>query len=87
MLDIMLLDFMLKVAVVSAILFIIGYGLYNIYLWSKTKPKGAFVLLAILPLMSIFPIPPLAFKNMEAVEKKQHKHKEDSGDPPDELNL
>ncbi|MFT5521682.1 MAG: hypothetical protein ACI9IA_002287 [Enterobacterales bacterium] len=87
MLDFILLDFMLKIAVVSVILFIIAYGLYSIYLWSRTKPKGAFILLAILPLMSVFPIPPPAFKNMETVEKKQHKRKEDSGDPPDELSL
>jgi hypothetical protein len=86
MLDIILFDFMFKIFGVSMILFIIAFGLYNIYLWAKTKPKGAFVLLAILPLMSIFPIPPPTFKNMETVEKKQHKRKEDSGEPPDELN-
>ena len=84
MLDIGLLDFMLKILGVSVILFIIIYSLYAIYLWSRTKPKGAFVLLAILPLLSVFPIPPPAFKNMEMVEKKQHKRKENSGEPPDD---
>ncbi len=59
------------------------YILYKIYLWARGKSQGAFVLFAILPLMSFFPIPPSVPKSMENVEQKQHKQKEDSGVPPD----
>ena len=76
-------EFIVKIVILSSFLMVFFYGLHKIFLWARGKPKGAFVLLAILPMMSLFPIPPIAFKNMEVVEKKQHKRNEDSGDPPD----
>ncbi len=76
-------EFLLKIGILSIFLLMFFYILYKTYLWARGKPKGAFVLFAVLPLLSFFPIPPPVFKNMENVEQKQHKRKEDSGDPPD----
>ncbi len=77
-------ELIVKVVILSAFLMVFFYGLYKTFLWARDKPKGAFILLAILPMMSLFPIPPIAFKNMETVEKNQQKRNEDSGDPPDD---
>ncbi|WP_448566852.1 hypothetical protein [Thalassotalea ganghwensis] len=46
--------------------------------------KGAFLFLAIFPLISIFPIPPPVFKNVEKAKQEQRKRKEDNGDPPND---
>ncbi len=75
-------ELLIKVGLLSVFLLTFFYGLYKTFLWSRGKPKGAFVLFALLPLISFFPIPPPAFKNMENVEKKAYKRKEDSGEPP-----
>ncbi len=74
-------ELLLKIGVLSVFLFMFFYILYKIYQWARGKPKGAFVLFSILPLMSFFPIPPPIPKSMENVEQKQHKQKEESGDP------
>ncbi|WP_299807308.1 hypothetical protein [uncultured Shewanella sp.] len=58
--------------------------LYGMVFWGKKMSKGAFLFLAIFPLISIFPIPPPTFKNVEKAKQEQRKRKEDSGDPPDE---
>lgn len=58
--------------------------MHNLVIWGKKMPKGAFIFLAIFPLISIFPIPPPVFKNVEKAKQEQRKRKEDSGDPPDE---
>ena len=46
--------------------------------------KGAFLFLAIFPLIAIFPIPPPVFQNVEKAKQEQRKRKEDSGEPSDE---
>ncbi|MCF6437197.1 hypothetical protein [Pseudoalteromonas sp. MMG022] len=50
--------------------------------WGKKMPKGAFILLAFLPLISLFPIPPTVFKNVEKAKQEQPKKKEADGDGP-----
>ncbi|MEZ9821567.1 hypothetical protein AB4238_13235 [Shewanella sp. 10N.286.45.A1] len=70
---------------VGAIMFLILVNcLYKMVIWGKKMSKGAFIFLAIFPLISVFPIPPPAFKNVEKAKQEQHKRNEDSGDPPDE---
>lgn len=46
-------------------------------------PKGAFIFLAFFPLISIFPIPPPVFKNVDKAKQEQKKRKEDNGEPLD----
>ena len=47
-------------------------------------PKGAFVFLALFPLISIFPIPPQEIKKLERIKQEQVKKEDESGDPPNE---
>ncbi|WP_410007610.1 hypothetical protein [Pseudoalteromonas holothuriae] len=48
--------------------------------WGKKMPKGAFIFLALMPLISLFPIPPTVYKNVEKAKQEQRKRKEDNGD-------
>ncbi|MFS1422847.1 hypothetical protein [Shewanella sp. 10N.286.48.B5] len=55
--------------------------LKKVYYWAREMPKTAYILLAIFPLISIFPISPPQFKNVEKAKEQQIKRKEDNGDP------
>ncbi|MBE3674805.1 hypothetical protein [Pseudoalteromonas distincta] len=46
--------------------------------------KGAYLFLAFFPLISIIPIPPPTYENVQKAKQEQRKRKEDSGDPPDD---
>lgn len=48
--------------------------------WAKKMPKGAYLFMALMPLISLFPIPPPAFKNVAKAKQEQPKRKEDNGD-------
>lgn len=56
------------------------YSLASVVRWAKKMPKGAFLFLALFPLISIFPIPPLAFKDLEKLKQEQSKENQESGD-------
>ncbi|WP_207819308.1 hypothetical protein [Parashewanella curva] len=56
-----------------------AWGLFKIVKWAKGMPKAAFLVLAIFPLISIFPIPPPAFKNVEKAKIEQRKNKQNNG--------
>ncbi|OHU95161.1 hypothetical protein BIW53_10565 [Pseudoalteromonas byunsanensis] len=58
-------------------------GMFALVKWGKKMPKGAFILLAFIPLITIFPIPPTVFKNVEKAKQEQRKRKEDNGDGPE----
>ena len=73
----------LQISLLALLLIIIFYGLLKIINWAKGAPKGAFILLGIFPLLSLFPIPPSEFKNLDKTKYQQRKRKEDSGDPPE----
>ncbi|WP_377100785.1 hypothetical protein [Pseudoalteromonas xiamenensis] len=49
--------------------------------WAKKMPKGAYLLIAFLPLITLFPIPPPAFKNVEKAKQEQRKPKKQNDDP------
>ncbi|MDO6713107.1 hypothetical protein Q4567_20390 [Aliiglaciecola sp. 2_MG-2023] len=55
--------------------------------WAKRNSKGAFVFLAIFPLISLFPIPPSATESLDKQKREQIKRGEESGDPPDDMNV
>ncbi|MBH0090413.1 MAG: hypothetical protein V7683_06075 [Pseudoalteromonas distincta] len=46
--------------------------------------KGAYLFLAFFPLISIIPIPPPTYENVQKAKQEQRKRKEDSGDPLDD---
>ena len=78
-------DFTVLQFIVSSVLLIIGFWcLYLVVKWAKEMPKVAFLILAIFPLISIFPIPPPAFKNVEKAKVEQRKNKQNNGDSDDE---
>ena len=62
-------------------------ALFGLVVWGKKMSKGALLFLAIFPFITIFPIPPPQFKNVEKAKQEQRKKRENSGDPPsDEEN-
>ncbi|MBM7074597.1 hypothetical protein JQC92_21700 [Shewanella sp. 202IG2-18] len=78
-------DFTVLQFIVSSVLLIIGFWcLYRVVKWAKGMPKVAFLILAIFPLISIFPIPPPAFNNVEKAKVEQRKTKQNNGDSDDD---
>ncbi|WP_077286114.1 hypothetical protein [Cognaticolwellia aestuarii] len=63
---------------------VIVWAMYRMVVWSKRMPKGAFVFLAFLPLISIFPIPPQEIKKLERIKQEQIKNEDESSEPPNE---
>lgn len=55
-------------------------GMYRLIKWSKKMPKGAFVFLAIFPVLSLFPIPPQEISKLERIRHEQIKEEDESGD-------
>lgn len=70
--------------VVSLLLLIVFWAMVKIVIWGKTMSRGAFLFLSFFPLISLFPIPPPQFENIQKAKHEQRKRKEDSGDPPEE---
>ncbi|MDP6123975.1 MAG: hypothetical protein QGG61_08470 [Arenicellales bacterium] len=58
------------------------WGLYRLVRWARRRPKGALLFMALMPLLSFIPIPPMVIRNIERAKQEQRKRKEDSGDPP-----
>lgn len=69
---------------VFIVLFFLVFGL-KIVRWTKGMPKGAYLLMVLFPLISLFPIPPPAFKNIEKAKIEQRKkQKQDDDDDKNE---
>lgn len=68
---------------VTLLLLVVFWTMIKIVAWGKTMSRGAFLFLAFFPLISLFPIPPPQFENVQKAKQEQRKRKEDSGDPPD----
>lgn len=59
-------------------------GMVGLILWSKRMPKGAYIFLAIFPLISIFPIPGQEVKKLENIKQVKIKSEDESGEPKDD---
>ena len=70
--------------IVSMLLLLVFWAMMKIVAWGKTMSRGAFLFLSFFPLISLFPIPPPQFENVQKAKQEQRKRKEDSGDPPDD---
>ncbi|NMR27308.1 hypothetical protein HH219_17500 [Pseudoalteromonas sp. NEC-BIFX-2020_015] len=68
---------------VTLLLLVVFWTMIKIVAWGKTMSRGAFLFLAFFPLISLFPIPPPQFENVQKAKQEQRKRKEDSGDPPE----
>jgi|GEM_PF-1506415 len=49
--------------------------------WAKRRPAGAYVILAIFPLISLLPIPHSEIKKLQRIKQEQVQQKEESGEP------
>ncbi|XQF92654.1 hypothetical protein ACOBV9_16460 [Pseudoalteromonas espejiana] len=74
----------LLVTIVSALLLLIIWLLLKMIAWGKSMSKGAYLFLAFFPLISLMPIPPPTYENVQEAKQEHRKRKEDSGNPPDE---
>jgi hypothetical protein len=52
--------------------------------WAKRRPAGAYVILAIFPLISLLPIPHSEIKKLQRIKQEQVQQKEQSGEPETE---
>ncbi len=52
--------------------------------WARKAPKGAYLFLALFPLISIFPIPPQATESLDKTKREQQKLKESPDDDPND---
>ncbi len=50
--------------------------------WAKRRPAGAYFFLALMPLLSLFPIPPAEIKKLQQIKQEQVKRKQEAGEPP-----
>jgi uncharacterized membrane protein len=63
-----------------SIILLIAFFAHRMVRWAKKMPKGAYLFMALMPLITLFPIPPPAFKNVAKAKQEQPKRKEDNGD-------
>jgi len=55
--------------------------------WGKKMGRGAFLFLAVFPLISLFPIPPPVYECIEEAKQERPKRKENSdGSKEDPIN-
>lgn len=69
-------------SVASVVFFLMLWGLVKVVRWAKRMPAGAYFILALFPLISLFPIPPAEIKKLQRIKQEQVKRKQESGDPP-----
>ncbi|ATD05990.1 hypothetical protein SIO17_03125 [Pseudoalteromonas piscicida] len=62
-----------EVLLLFAAIFIASFLLFKVVLWAKKMPKGAYLFLALMPLIPLFPIPPPVFKNVAKAKQEQRK--------------
>ncbi|MBU2923601.1 hypothetical protein Q4530_03780 [Colwellia sp. 1_MG-2023] len=80
------IDSIVYYCLVIFFLLFIFRGMYRLVVWSKRMPKGAFVFLAIFPLISIFPIPAQEIKKLERIKQEEVQNEDESGEPPNDNN-
>lgn len=57
------------------------WGLSSLIGWAKGMPAGAYLALALFPLISLFPIPPSEIKKLQRIKQEEVKRDQESGDP------
>jgi hypothetical protein len=71
----------------AAVLVLLLGAMVTLVVWAKTRPVGAYVILAMFPLISLFPMPPAEVKKLEQIKKEQIHQDEESGEPPNDSVL
>ncbi len=72
---------LLSGAMIVLLLLVIS-RLSRVIRWARRKPAGAYIFLAIMPLLSLFPVPPSSFRNMAITKEQEQKQKESDDDKP-----
>lgn len=75
-------EHLLLYSVAGAVFVLLLWGLVKLVRWAKGMPVGGYVILALFPLISLFPIPPAEIKKLQRIKQEQVKRKQESGDPP-----
>lgn len=65
--------FVLKVIVGALVIPFAAFILWSLVKWAKGMPKGAYIFIAFMPLISLFPIPPTVFKNVAKAKQEQRR--------------
>jgi multisubunit Na+/H+ antiporter MnhC subunit len=79
-----ILTFFISVTLVTGLFLFLTWSMLKMVTWGKGMSKGAYLFLAFFPLISLMPIPPPTYENVQKAKQEQRKRKEDSGDPPDD---
>jgi hypothetical protein len=66
--------FFVFVALVTGLFSFVVWAMLKMVTWGKSMSKGAYLFLAFFPLISIIPIPPPTYENVQ----KQNKNKENA---------
>ncbi len=77
-------EYLLLCAIAGVFMAFVPWGLTKVVKWAKGRPAGAYLILALFPLVSILPIPPSEIEKLQRIKQEEVKRKEDSGDPFDE---
>ena len=70
------------VSLITGLVVFIAWIMLKLVIWGKSMSKGAYLFLAFFPLISLMPIPPPTYENVQKAKQEQRKRKEDSGHDP-----
>lgn len=76
-----LFAYLMFCALLLVVLLLLWWLLAKVVRWAKRRPTGAYLILAIFPLISLLPIPPTEIKKMQQIKQQQVRQKEESGEP------
>jgi hypothetical protein len=77
-----IITFFILVSLITGLVVFIAWVMLKLVIWGKSMSKGAYLFLAFFPLISLMPIPPPTYENVQKAKQEQRKRKEDSGDDP-----
>lgn len=77
-----IITFFILVLLITGLVVFIAWIMLKLVIWGKSLSKGAYLFLAFFPLISLMPIPPPTYENVQKAKQEQRKRKEDSGDDP-----
>jgi len=77
-----IITFFILVSLITGLVVFIAWIMLKLVIWGKSMSKGAYLFLAFFPLISLMPIPPPTYENVQKAKQEQRKRKEDSGDDP-----
>lgn len=64
-------------------LLVILWLMISVYRWAKRNTKGAYIFLAVFPLISLFPIPPSATEHLDKSTREAKQAEQESGESDD----